>query len=82
MTNPRRAPLEAGESFVVEAALGRLFRMMLRPSREGDVAEYERCKNTILAILEPPPSPLGHVTVGEPTAPNYLRDRFRGAAGD
>lgn len=33
---------------IVELALGRIFRLMSRPSQPCDVAEYERCRAIIL----------------------------------
>lgn len=59
---------------VVGLAIGRIFRLASRPPQPGDVAEYERCR----AII--------HDTLGpgdyESKAPNWVRDRNRGAAGD
>lgn len=56
----------------VQLALGRIFGMMQRPARPGDVAEYERCRALILDASEP-------VTLDY--APNYARDRSKGAQG-
>lgn len=39
-------------SKLVELALGRIFRMGARASKEGDVAEYERCRAIIMAATE------------------------------
>jgi hypothetical protein len=62
------------ETKTVELALGRIFGMMQRPERDGDVAEYERCRGLILDMIDPPPF--------VDMAPCYARDRFKGAAGD
>lgn len=57
----------------VNLALGRILRMASRPTKPGDVAEYNRCRAIVLDIL-------GDST--EPYAPNWTRDRLCGAAGD
>lgn len=57
---------------VVRLALGRLFSMGSRPTRPSDVEEYERCRALIMAASEPMTD----------RAPNYARDRRKGAAGD
>lgn len=62
----------AADSKTVELALGRIFRLMSRQPQPGDVAEYERCRALILDRCEPVHS----------YAPNYVRDRLLGAAGD
>ena len=56
----------------VEMALGRIFRIMSRPTQPGDVAEYERCRAIILDLAGDPVIPY---------SPNYARDRMLGAAG-
>lgn len=33
---------------LVELAIGRIFRLMLRPCQPGDVEQYERCRQLIL----------------------------------
>lgn len=38
------------EQTTVELAIGKIFRMMSRPTEPGDVAEYERCRAIILDI--------------------------------
>lgn len=76
MSNSRK-PNEF-EQFTVEAALGRIFGLMSRKHQPSDVEEYERCRAAVLDILEPAPSPLGHVTIGESSTPNYIRDRRKG----
>lgn len=59
---------------IVGLAIGRILRMGARPSQPGDVAEYERCRRIILDATEPAPYP-------DP-APNWVRDRLKGAQGD
>ena len=60
------------EAQIVNLAMGRIFRIMSRPYKPGDVAEYERCRSIILDLSEAP----------EHYAPNYARDRLKGAQGD
>ncbi len=57
----------------VDLALGRIFRMGSRPTRPGDVEEYERCRSIILNSTDP---------VTASWTPNYARDRNKGATGD
>ena len=57
----------------VELSIGRIFGLMSRPTQTGDVAEYERCRAIIMDLCEP---------VLPDYAPNYARDRMKGAAGD
>jgi hypothetical protein len=57
----------------VELALGRIFRMGSRPTRPGDVEEYERCRAIILDNTEP--------SLPDYRS-NYARDRLKGAQGD
>jgi hypothetical protein len=63
---------EVERKCLVERALGRLFSILARPYREGDVEEYNRCKSIIMAI-SPPSTDQG---------PNYVRQRGGGAQGD
>jgi hypothetical protein len=56
----------------VNLAMGRIFRLMSRPAQPGDVAEYERCRGLILDLCKP---------VAD-HAPNFARDRLKGAQGD
>jgi len=57
---------------LVQLALGRVFRILSRPFQPGDVEEYERCRAIILDNVEPT----------EPDyAPNWARDRLKGAQG-
>ena len=53
-------------------ALGRIFRLSSRPTQEGDVAEYERCRRIVMAD-----SP-EFIDV----RPNWAQDRNKGSAGD
>lgn len=59
---------------IIELALGRIFRMGARPTQPGDVEEYERCRAIILDASEAP--------AGDDRAPNFARDRRKGAQGD
>ena len=46
----------ASDRELVNLAFGRIFRLMSRPNRPGDMEEYERCRALILdAIGEPTP---------------------------
>ena len=54
-------------------ALGRLFRVLSRPYREGDDDEYFRCRSIILDASEG--RPIDHY------AHNWARDRNKGAQG-
>lgn len=65
---------EAEKTAAVQMAIGRIFRMGSRPSQPGDVAEYYRCRNLVMDLLEASESNDG--------APCYVRDRNRGAQGD
>ena len=60
------------ERQTVNLAIGRIFRLASRPAQPGDVENYERCKALILDIVEPLPF----------YAPNWVRDRMKGAQGD
>ena len=60
------------ENKTVELALGRILRIASRPTRAGDVAEYERCRALILDLCAP---------VTPDYTPNWTRDRLLGAAG-
>lgn len=52
--------------------MGRIFRLMSRPEQPGDIADYERCRAMILNLSDNP----------RDEAPNYARDRLKGAQGD
>ncbi len=56
----------------ISLAIGRLFRLGSRPTQPGDIADYQRCRAVILDASETP----------EDRAPNYARDRLKGAQGD
>jgi hypothetical protein len=56
----------------VELALGRIFRLMSRPTQAGDVADYERCRAIVMGAVEP---------VAPDYRPNWTRDRLAGARG-
>ncbi len=60
---------------IFELAFGRILRMGSRPTQPGDVAEYERCRALCLDAAE-------GIDVTSDYAPNYVRDRFKGAQGD
>ena len=60
------------DAVTVRLALGRIFRIMSRPYRVGDVQVYKRCKRLILDLC---PESIDH-------APNWARDRLKGAQGD
>lgn len=77
-----RSDLDDAERLTVQAALGRMFRLMSRPAQDGDVEQYERCRAAVLDVLDPTaPAPFGELTRSAPS-PCYARDRRRGAAGD
>jgi hypothetical protein len=60
----------------VKLAIGRLFRMMSRPSQPGDVDMFYKCRSIILNAAE-----AGGVSVDD-YQPNWVRDRLKGAQGD
>lgn len=53
--------------------IGRLLRMMSRPSEPGDIDEYHRLRGILLDLAEAEPVDY---------APNWVRDRLKGAQGD
>lgn len=59
-------------SLAVHLAIGRIFRLASRREQPGDTAEYERCRAVILDASE----------LREDRAPNFARDRLKGAQGD
>lgn len=65
--------LEADEAKTIDLAMGRIFRMMSRPTQPGDVAEYERCRSIILNMVGDVPTSY---------VPNWAAQRLSGAAGD
>ena len=62
------------ETASVAMALGRIFGMMQREARAGDVEEYERCRALVMGAL-------GADTDAMASRANWARDRKRGAAG-
>ena len=60
------------DSALVALAIGRIFLITSRQTRQGDIAEYERCRKIILDRIEAPAD----------RSPNYARDRLKGAQGD
>lgn len=61
---------------IINLAIGRIFRIVSRPTQPGDVAEYERCRAIIMDLAEA----AGHIGVDH--RPNYARDSRKGAPGD
>jgi hypothetical protein len=68
----KRGSMTSEERTLVELAIGRVFRLMSRPAAPGDVQEYERCRKIVLDHTEP----------AKDYAPNWARDRLKGAQGD
>ncbi len=68
--------ISAQDTKTAELALGRILRMGSRSEQPGDGAEYWRCRNMIMDILEPV------MPAYVDRAPCYGRDRLHGAAGD
>ena len=66
------SPAETADRQAVNLAIGRIFRLASRPAQPGDVADYERCRAVILAIVATPPSAY---------VPNWARERLQGAQG-
>jgi hypothetical protein len=66
----REATMANEDKATVDMALGRIFQMMSRPERSGDVAEYERCRAIVLDIVAP---------AAPEYRPNYARDHSRGS---
>ena len=71
-TMTRETAMTTTERQTVNLALGRIFRMGSRPTQPGDIGEYERCRGIILDLCAP----------AADYAPNYARDRLKGAQGD
>lgn len=63
--------MTAEQTQMVNMAIGRIFRIASRPEQSGDVAEYTRCRNLILDLIELP----------EDRSPCIIRDRWKGAQG-
>lgn len=66
--------MDRDKKALAQLALGRIFKLASRPTQEGDIQEYERCRAIILDALEPSEIPS--------YTPNYARDRNKGAQGD
>jgi len=64
---------QAQKKKLVELAIGRILRMGSRPTRPGDIEEYERCRRIILDNI--PPAKYAYTC-------NYARDYRKGAQGD
>jgi hypothetical protein len=60
------------ETAAVRLALGRIFRLLSRPTQPGDAEQYEECRRVILDVIEPPDPAYVHC---------WARDRNRGASG-
>lgn len=56
----------------VQLAIGRLLRMLSRPTQAGDVETYHQIRQIVLGSMD---APADH-------APNWARDRLNGAQGD
>lgn len=63
---------DAVENRAIGLAISRIARMAMRPAEPGDVEEYERCRALIMDLYAPP---------APDYAPNWARDRAKGAAG-
>jgi hypothetical protein len=61
----------------VQLALGRIFRLMLRPEEPGDVEQYERARKIVLDAADE-----FQITSGPDYEHCWVRDRFKGAQGD
>lgn len=68
MENMKDLELEAAKRL----AFGRIMRLASRPTQPGDVEDYYRCREILMA------------GAGEfiDTRPNWIRDRNKGAQGD
>ena len=62
---------------IVELALGRIFRIMSRPFRPGDIEEYERCRALVLDHADP-----ATVEAAYQRQACWASDRNKGAQGD
>lgn len=57
---------------LVDCAIGRLFMVLSRPFRDGDLEVYEACRKVVMDACDPPDD---YVVC-------YVRDRLKGASGD
>ena len=71
-TPHKREDMDPEDVVAVNLAIGRLFRIMSRPFREGDHEQYERCRSVVLNLVEP----------REEYRVCWPRDRLKGAQGD
>ena len=67
-----RKEVDPDDRLLVKLAIGRLFRMLSRPSKSGDVEEYETLRSIVL----------DHSSDSEDYEVNYARDRLKGSQGD
>jgi hypothetical protein len=56
----------------IRCAIGRIFRILSRPFKDGDIEEYERCRSIIFDLLD----------TKDGYEVNYVRDRLKGSQGD
>lgn len=68
----KKTNYQRNEKHIAELAIGRIFRIMSRPYRDGDVEQYHRCRSIVMEITDQP----------KDRTANYARDRLKGAAGD
>ena len=61
--------MEIDQSLTVNLAIGRIFRIMSRPYKDGDKEEYERCRKIILDLEPDQGDSLAHLPEH-----NYGRD--------
>lgn len=64
--------MQSEEVTAVQMAIGRIIKMASRPFQEGDVQEFLRCRDIVMAF-----SP-GFMAY----APNWAAERLNGAQGD
>jgi hypothetical protein len=57
----------------VQMALGRIFKLMSRPTQDGDIEQYEAARRVVLAYSD---------EAAPDYVPNFARDRLLGAQGD
>jgi hypothetical protein len=58
----------------IEMAMGRIFGMMMRPTKDGDGAEFDRCRKIIMNLTD------GQFDLTD-RRPDYVRDYGKGAQG-
>jgi hypothetical protein len=69
---------DQAQAQLVSLALGRILRMASRPTQDGDLAQYERCRGVILNALDPEMT-IHHAVMA--SQPDIGRDRWKGAQG-